>query len=76
MSKTILYALGVEKAKQAENPRFQLLAPYSTYIKEKKRSFKNEKKNPENWTYMDTLFAQTSNGSCLSDQQKMDLENY
>lgn len=43
-----LYALGEEKAEQAENPRFQLLAPYNTYIKEKKRSFKNEKKSVKN----------------------------
>ena len=48
-----LYALGEEKAEQAENPRFQLLAPYNTYLKEKKRSFKNEKKNVKNWTYIE-----------------------
>ena len=48
-----LYALGEEDREEAEDPRFQLLAPYNTYLKEKKRSFKHQKKNAKNWLYLE-----------------------
>lgn len=46
-----LYALGEEDSEQTKDPRFQLVAPYNTYIK--KRTFKNEKKNVKNWAYVE-----------------------
>lgn len=48
-----LYALGEENEEKAENPRFRLVAPHNTYRKEKKRSFKKDKKNVKNWMYVE-----------------------
>ena len=48
-----LYALGEENQDEAEDPRFQFVAPYNTYRKEKKRSFKNDVKNAKNWVYIE-----------------------
>lgn len=42
-----LYALGEENQDKAEDPRFQFVAPYNTYRKEKKRSFKHESEKCE-----------------------------
>jgi hypothetical protein len=48
-----LYAIGEEK-----EPRFEILIPYGTYIKEKTRKYKNDIKNAKNWEYVaeDDLF--------------------
>lgn len=48
-----LYALGEEK-----EPHFECLIPYSTYVKEKTRKYKNDIRNVKNWTYQekDDLF--------------------
>ena len=43
-----LYALGEEK-----EPRFQFLIPYGTYVKEKTRSYRNDIRNVQNWTYQE-----------------------
>ena len=41
-----LYSIGEEK-----EPRFQMLVPYNTYVKEQKRKFKKDIKQVKNWTY-------------------------
>ena len=43
-----LYSIGEEK-----EPRFQMLVPYSTYVKEKTRKFKKDIKQAKNWTYLE-----------------------
>ncbi|MEE1130034.1 MAG: IS1182 family transposase, partial [Caryophanon sp.] len=48
-----LYALGQEDPDETHDPRFTFVAPYQTYRKEQKRSFKKEIKNVKNWTYIE-----------------------
>ena len=43
-----LYSIGEEK-----EPRFQMLVPYNTYVKEKTRKFKKDIKQVKNWTYLE-----------------------
>lgn len=43
-----LFALGEEK-----EPRFELLAPYNTYLKEKTRKFKKDISKVQNWKYLE-----------------------
>ncbi|MBM7713813.1 hypothetical protein JOC94_000783 [Bacillus thermophilus] len=43
-----LYAIGEER-----EPRFDYLIPYNTYLKDKTRTYKNDIRNPKNWTYLE-----------------------
>ncbi len=43
-----LYALGEEK-----EPRFELLAPYNTYLKEQTRKYKKDISKVQNWKYIE-----------------------
>ena len=43
-----LYAIGEEK-----EPRFEMLVPYNTYVKEQTRKFKKDIKHYQNWTYIE-----------------------
>lgn len=43
-----LYAIGEEK-----EPRFEMLVPYNTYVKEQTRKFKKDIKHYQNWTYLE-----------------------
>lgn len=43
-----LYALGEEK-----EPRFELLAPYHTYLKEQTRKYKKDISKVQNWKYLE-----------------------
>ena len=43
-----LYALGEEK-----EPRFELLAPYNTYLKEQTRKYKKDISKVQNWKYLE-----------------------
>ncbi|WP_342580710.1 IS1182 family transposase [Ureibacillus sp. FSL W7-1570] len=43
-----LYAIGEEK-----EPRFELLAPYQTYLKEQSKKFKKDLSKVQNWKYIE-----------------------
>jgi hypothetical protein len=43
-----LFAIGEEK-----EPRFELLAPYNTYLKEQTRKYKKDISKVKNWTYLE-----------------------
>ncbi|WP_412758565.1 transposase [Neobacillus thermocopriae] len=43
-----LFAIGEEK-----EPRFELLAPYNTYLKEQTRKYKKDISKVQNWTYLE-----------------------
>ncbi|RKJ56093.1 IS1182 family transposase, partial [Butyricicoccus sp. 1XD8-22] len=57
-----LFAMGEEK-----EPRFELLAPYNTYLKEQTKKYKNDISKVQNWTYLeeDDIFICPNNRKVL-----------
>ena len=61
-----LYSIGDEK-----EPRFKFVAPYNTYLKEQKRSFKKDIKQVKNWTY-----DETSDTFTCPNNRKVEFKRY
>lgn len=68
VKKTILYAIGEEK-----EPRFEILAPYQTYLKEQSKKFKKDLSKVQNWKYIeedDCLICPNNRKVVYKDYQK------